>query len=374
MFDTKRISVLSGGEAEFLRRVRGTCISSLGRMYLGDGEFAFRIRRDGTGTILEGKNPRYDAIVAIGLSREEAGTAATVVGDGGIGAILSALRRKVGTEGNLGNSALALWAAAAGGADRDDFRRKLLSYRPEAAPYPTVEVAWALAALVEDRSPEGADAARRIAARLVAASPAGIFPHVLGDGGGRRGHVACFADQVYPVQALARFHGAFGDEGALEAAARTGRRICDLQGAEGQWWWHYDVRTGSVLEGYPVYAIHQDAMAPMALFDLFAAGGPDLGGHVARGVRWLSSSVEIGGRSLHDEVEGVVWRKVARREPGKATRYLQAGLSALHPSFRLPAADLLFPPLSIDREDRPYHPGWFFEAWSPRRRPGGEGA
>ena len=33
----------------------------------------------------------------------------------------------------------------------------------------------------------------------------------------------------------------------------------------GQWWWHYDVRDGSVVERYPVYSVHQHAMAPMAL-------------------------------------------------------------------------------------------------------------
>ena len=34
-----------------------------------------------------------------------------------------------------------------------------------------------------------------------------------------------------------------------------------------------DVRTGRVIEGYPVYAIHQDAMGPMALFALEDACG-----------------------------------------------------------------------------------------------------
>jgi len=27
--------------------------------------------------------------------------------------------------------------------------------------------------------------------------------------------------------------------------------ICGAQGAAGQWWWHYDSRTGGVVEGYP---------------------------------------------------------------------------------------------------------------------------
>ena len=45
-------------------------------------------------------------------------------------------------------------------------------------------------------------------------------------------------------------------------------------------------RTGTVLEEYPVYAIHQDAMAPMALFALSRAGGPQHELTVTRGMEW----------------------------------------------------------------------------------------
>ena len=142
--------------------------------------------------------------------------------------------------------------------------------------------------------------------------------------------------------------------------------MCDLQGPAGQWWWHFDVRSGRVLEKFPVYAVHQDAMAPMALFDLQDAGGPDHGAAAERGMEWLLHAPEIDG-SLIDREAGVIWRKVARHEPGKLTRKLQAVASRAHPSLRVPAVDGVFRPGKIDFETRPYHMGWLLYAWSQAR-------
>lgn len=109
-------------------------------------------------------------------------------------------------------------------------------------------------------------------------------------------------------------------------------------------------------------------MAPLALFALDAAGGPAFDRAVERGLAWLQAAQELRGGSLIDAETGTIWRKVARREPGKAARYLQAAASALHPRLRVPALDALFPPRSIDYEDRPYHWGWLLYAWAGRSR------
>ena len=53
---------------------------------------------------------------------------------------------------------------------------------------------------------------------------------------------------------------------ALQNSLQCANAICNLQGPLGQWWWHYDSMTGRVAERYPVYSVHQHAMAPMALF------------------------------------------------------------------------------------------------------------
>jgi hypothetical protein len=177
-----------------------------------------------------------------------------------------------------------------------------------------------------------------------------------------RAHVGCFADQVYPIQALARFAAATGDARALEASAACAQRIVELQGTAGQWWWHYDTRTGNVVEGYPVYSVHQHAMGPMALFDLAEAGGPDHGPAIAKGLDWIHDHPESA-ESLIDESRGVIWRKIGRRERRKAVRTLRAVTTAIRPGFRLDRLDRMFPPGPIDHECRPYELGWLLYAW-----------
>jgi hypothetical protein len=262
-----------------------------------------------------------------------------------------------------------LWAAKAVGAERHGAVERLISLGPADRPHATVEVAWSLAALCVDGDAATAGLRDRLAGRLIESlgKRSLLFPHVLGVApGGIRSHVSCFADMVYPIHALSAYYRVSGNIRALEAVSKSARRIGSLQGEEGQWWWHYDWRTGDVIERYPVYAIHQDAMAPMALFAAQDASGIDYSAEIRKGLAWLDRSPELNGGSLVDPVAGIIWRKVARREPGKLTRYLQASVSRVHPAIRFPAVDALFPPNAVDYEDRPYHPGWFLYAWKGR--------
>ncbi|MBK8269557.1 MAG: hypothetical protein IPK83_15140 [Planctomycetes bacterium] len=139
-----------------------------------------------------------------------------------------------------------------------------------------------------------------------------------------------------------------------------------MQGHSGQWWWHFDTRTGQVIEEYPVYAVHQDAMAPMALFAAEQACHADVGRNIRRGVEWLTHAPEING-SLIDPESDLIWRKVARREPNKLSRGVNAALSAVRTGWRAPVLGSLFRPVRIDYESRPYHMGWILYAWPTQR-------
>jgi hypothetical protein len=105
----------------------------------------------------------------------------------------------------------------------------------------------------------------------------------------------------------------------------------------------------------------------MALFALESAARTDLRSSIAKGLAWLTYAPELRGGSLVDERAGVIWRKVARREPRKLSRYAQAAASRLHPAFRTPGLDILFPPCVVDYEDRPYHLGWLLHTWPAER-------
>jgi hypothetical protein len=345
----------------------------LPRMYRpGDAAFAFRLRRENGRDVLEGISSRYTAIVLLGLATEPDAVAREVLHGSSREDACGRLIDRATRESNVGAVALALWAARRLAHPRaGEVLDRLRVMEPDRGTHPTVEVSWCLSGLVVPDRPVADQAlAERIASRLLMSFretselfphwPAGAAPSWL------RSHVLCYADLVYPIQALSYYHRATGSERALETARRCGRRMCALQGSEGQWWWHYDVRTGRVVERFPVYAVHQDAMGPMALYDLSEAGGGDYASWITRSVQWFDEAPELDG-SLIDREAGVIWRKVARHEPGKLSRHVQAAASRLHPSLRAPGMDVLFRSGKIDRESRPYHMGWILYAFTGER-------
>jgi hypothetical protein len=349
---------------EVVPQLRSLAIRALARMYRPEEHlFAFRLRRKNGAMALEGISPRYTAIALLGLAGETEETATAILGGQSPREVCEGLIQKAQQTDDLGEVALTLWAARALQHPRAEAGLvRLRSMRPAEGRYPTVEVAWALSALTAQNG-EVADAAEAeaIAGRLLASfrPDTALFPHWPAGARGLsfRSHVSCFADLVYPIQALSHYYRATRCSEALEAARTCAKRMCELQGPDGQWWWHYDVRTGRVIERYPVYAVHQHAMAPMALAALRHACGTHYAEAVTRGLDWLVRSPEIGG-SLMDREAGIIWRKVARQEPLKITRRAQALASRLHPSLRVPGLDRMLPPTYIDYESRPYEMGW----------------
>jgi len=334
--------------------------------------FAFRIRPNQGELILEGSSLRYTAIALIGLAGEDEAVQSSILAGVEVEEACGRLVRRMAESDNLGDVALTFWATCAVGSpdERRSIEQRLIALKPDQAAHPTVEVAWALSALCADARGSLSSLCTRVARRLMTSFEAhsAMFPHKLGQASrGARRHVSCFADMVYPIHALAVYSELSGNPEARDIVLRCASRISSLQGSNGQWWWHYDRRSGAIVERYPVYAVHQDAMAPMALFAIESATRVDLHSSIARGLGWLAHAPELGGRSLVDVERGIIWRKVARREPAKLNRYVQALASRLHPSFRMPGLDLLFRPSAVDYEDRPYHLGWLLYAWPKTR-------
>ena len=365
--------VLTSAEvAQVAAQLRRLALAALVRMYRPEeGLFAFRLRREADSDALEGVSCRYTAIVLLALAQEAPEEVTRILAGHRMEDVCARLSEQAVRADDLGEVALTLWAARVLDQPTEQALARLRELDPLHGSYPTVELSWVLTALsVAGREVGMTDVRDSVARRLLESfhEDAGLFPHV--PAGGRaarlRAHVACFADLVYPIQALAHYHRATGNALALEVAQRCAQRMCDLQGPAGQWWWHFDVRTGRVLERFPVYAVHQDAMAPMALFDLADAGGPEHSAAAERGMSWLLHAPELDG-SLIDLEAGVIWRKVARYEPGKLTRSLQAVASRAHPTWRVPGVDGVFRPGKIDYEIRPYHMGWLLYAWSQVR-------
>jgi hypothetical protein len=337
------------------------------------GEFVFTTTGEaapGGGWTLRsaGRSVRYAAIVALGLLRASEPEQRTVLDGQTAADLVGQLAKRLDEISHTGDVALICWAAAeAGHSELPHALARLGQLDRGQAALDVVSASWVVSALVAAR--QQADVEEPLAAarqRLLSARGDTSFPHLTGSGAWYRAHVGSFADQVYPIQALARLHGSAADPAALAVANAVAKVICDAQGPAGQWWWHYDSRTGGVVEGYPVYTVHQHAMAPMALLDLADAGGDAHLAEICRGLRWLAAPPEAPADSTAQlvlEDPPITWRKIARADHRKLVRGVRAGATRLHPRTRLAVLDRMYPPGTVDFECRPYELGWLLLTW-----------
>ena len=366
--------------ATLLETLLPLALRRLTEQYTG-GEFVFtttgEAAADGGWTLRPaGRSVRYTAIVALGLLRVGEPEQRTVLGGQTATDLVGQLAKRLDEISNTGDVALICWAAAeAGHSELPHALARLAELDRGPGSLDVVSASWVVSALVAARP--SADVEERLAAarqRLLSARGDTSYPHLTGAGPWYRAHVGSFADQVYPIQALARLHGSAADPEALAVANAVATAICDAQGPAGQWWWHYDSRTGGVVEGYPVYTVHQHAMAPMALLDLADAGGDAHLAEICRGLRWLAAPPEAaadsppggpasGAAQLVLADPPITWRKIARADHRKLVRGVRAASTRLHPRTRLAVLDRMYPPGTVDFECRPYELGWLLLTW-----------
>jgi hypothetical protein len=189
----------------------------------------------------------------------------------------------------------------------------------------------------------------------------GIYGHLSRRGswaGYFRGRIGSFADQVYPTIAFSRLSQALQDTKARTMALRTAERMCELQGPLGEWCWHFDSVSGKVVSRYPVYSVHQHAMAPMMLFAASEATGCDFSDAIYKGLAWISGKNEL----QHDLVEpslGLVWRAIFLNS---IDAYADSALR----SVGIRDGSAPSGQLKIKYECRPYELGWLLYAFADR--------
>ncbi len=371
-----RIDSLGADNGALVERLLDLAVRGLPAMYRpSTDELAFTrtaATSDPSGTSLQlrGTSLRYAAIVALGAHFLPEPAQRQMLHGRNAAELVEMLIGRLTETSNLGDAALVCWAAAQTGHPllRSAIGQLSRLDRRDRPQY-VVEAAWVVSALAAASGQvDVAEHLEYAAGRLLHSRAPGspLFPHATEPGllPWYRSHVACFADQVYPIQALARLHHHVGNGKALVAARECAVRICELQGTGGQWWWHYDARTSGLIEGYPVYTVHQHAMAPMALLDLAAAGGHDSTPAIERGLHWLADTPELGGGEhlILDEA-ALTWRKVYRGDPRKLVRAVHGLTTRAMAGVRLTAVERLYRPVAIDRECRPYELGWLLFTW-----------
>ena len=180
---------------------------------------------------------------------------------------------------------------------------------------------------------------------------------------GFRKNWASFAASCYMAYALLLLARETGNQEARRTGLRVARALVRLQGPQGQWAWFYHIPGGRVGDYYPIYSVHQHAMAPFFLLEALDQGYCEFEEPLVKGFRWVLGQNELK-LSMVDRTHHVIWRSVGRREPfGKLARFVRAvhvAHSGLNSGPESPDA------LDVNRECRSYELGWALWAFAGR--------
>jgi hypothetical protein len=175
-----------------------------------------------------------------------------------------------------------------------------------------------------------------------------------------RGRFPNFATQIYGILALCAASKYTNDPQFLSIARTTADRLLLLQMPDGGWPWLYDTETGTIVEQYEVYSVHQDGMAPMCLFELSKLTN-DVKYSLAalHGMNWLYGNNEMNFNMI-DHGESLIYRSIRRKRPfDRLMLYVNTALSQM--KFKSNNGLGYF--LEINPTCRPYHLGWMLYAW-----------
>jgi hypothetical protein len=342
-------------------------IQSLPAMRLEDGVFCFERRVGQVAPV--GRSARYTLMVELGLSRAEAFGYTVPFDLDELDAV--AWRELEAGELTPGDIGLMLWVDAR----RAMGRGVELAERLDAALVANgglaarlgMELGWIVTGLAHHVAAEESRTGVRLLAQALDQllvhnrAPSGLIRH-FGHAGSRR-RFPNFATQIYSVLALAVVARYELDDRALPAAVDLADLLLSMQSADGGWPWLFDAERGTVVERYEIYSVHQDAMAPMALLELWeTCRDPLYLEALARSLAWIHGGNELVANMV-DHENGLVLRSIRRRRgPDRFWLAAKAGASVAGIPTRGARARLT----ETNPTDRPYHFGWVLEAWCGR--------
>lgn len=340
----------------------GFAQDAIGHLRLPNGLYCFDRTFDSP--VLRGESVRYSIMVLLGALRRKAGGSEP-------GVATEALHQAIGTRRatlDIGDLGLLLWAETRMGTGEvmDTIARlDHLSADTQALDgLPGMEAAWFVlggVAAVSAGLPARALADRAIGhmrSRRSSRSP--LFRHTgLGRG---RALLPNFATEIYSLLALCEIARNDLAADALTDAVRLADTLITLRLPDGGWPWLFHADRAVVAEPYEVYAVHQDAMAPMALFALAEVSGDQSYAEAAvESARWGFGDNELGFH-FYDRQKHFAHRSIRREGWAQPTDLAINVALAMFGSRR--RANL--GGVTVEETCRPYHLGWMLEAWSGR--------
>jgi len=321
--------------------------------------YSMQSQKDGC----QGISLRYSMISLIGLAKARlAGYEVRLP----VESIMNAIFNRRHQITHIADLGLFLWTDALWGANyqRQIFDRVKQSSRRHLRSASPMELAWGLT---------GLSLSYQVTESKEVRSYASIIADVLKECFNQRTglfHYCCnphprrllpnFALEIYPIYALSKYSAVFSDSHGLEIALRCAHQLCHLQGENGEWGWLYNARHGTLVDLYAVYSVHQDGMAPMALFALSDQTSEAFFSPILKGLRWIYGQNELGIPMIRPK-ENMIYRSIYRRNPLVRYRNLLLSLFGKSPPNPLQGGIK-----RINYECRPYHLGWILEAWCGR--------
>jgi hypothetical protein len=377
-------------EGKILARLNGAteiALRMLPKMIVEDGPhaglFCQKIKNDGRGgLIVEGASIPYSLIALIGV----AATFGNKALEGEPWSTAAGVLDKRFAEKRLSvpELALMLWLDEyRGGGSAVPILRALEGGWETGRRYmDTMEAAWILAGLTTTHALAESQLARKVLGFLLASYNPVTHLFALGGNptgqrwGGRRMNrvLGSFASQVYPILALSRLVELNKDPRLAEILRSAAAKTCQLQGSQGEWWWIFDTRKGTVFLDYPVYSVHQDAMGPMALLAASRAlQAKDYLPAISRGLEYLFKYRNPqSGDGFIDQQNSIIWRAVVKDVPGEDPADTAFGVGAVDAQrmrsagrpWRIEKEPLRASGYRVLQEARPYCPGWILFAFS----------
>jgi hypothetical protein len=351
-------------------------LEALPRMFDSQtGLFCQKAVPDGDGYSNRGSNVFYTAMSTVGILRQSLRPADSVFP---LGRALDALHAVAAAGTSPEVLANVIWASVLA----DDQRGERLTGELaewgdlqgcESAALGHVVNGLAIAATAyPEQSAQAIETAKRCARVLLGRfSPAAdLFRPIAGRSGVRSTlihDVTSFAAQVYPLHGIATLCRVTG-EAPDPALARVADRIVDAQGPLGQWRWLYSTKNRTIVEGYPIYSVHQDGMAFMALLPVEALGAGAYRAPLALGLDWLSDRNELSTDMVRRDPP-FVFRAIQRVGSDADAMFgiSRANLARVVARSLRPGADRTVAgpdELEVLRECRPYHLGWLLHAFA----------
>ena len=179
-----------------------------------------------------------------------------------------------------------------------------------------------------------------------------------------RRDLVSFGSTVYYLRALHELARVLDDAEARARFDRGVRTALGFQGHQGEWPWLLSVARGHSLEAYPVYSVHQLAMAMLFLFPALDDGQIEgVEAAIRRSWRWVLGENEL--RTVFAQREPfIVYRSLEREEPlQKLTRFARATTRSL---LQRPNPAGSARRTRVNPEWRSYEGGWLLYTWPGR--------